>query len=477
MRRWPAIALSRSVWLFPQVLILAAFVLALVPQGAQLSVLAPIEVARAAPSLSASAPLLADAVIEAASGDKAATGTAWLYDLPQALALLWLAVYAGGALVYATRMVHARRVVARLVASSERLSRADLACHPGFNGLDVSALAVHETDTAVPPMLFGLKRPRLLLPRSLRSFSERQQQLIVAHELTHWHRRDPWLLHASIVLQTLFWFNPVLRALGERLNWAQELGCDRAVLAGRAAPERQQYAAALVAQLRLQQGGCRLAALAFGGVAANSLASRVCLIRDGAATTAHGSAKVLVLGMLATLLIGAGMLQPVFAWRAPEMPVAAISTPTMQWRAPLARPRVSSFYGVPRANRPAGHNGIDFAAPVGTPVLATAAGTVVDSTDRFDGGSQYGKVIVIEHAAGVRSTYAHLDQRSVMIGAVVVAGQQIGRSGATGKVSGAHLHLELSDGGRNIDPASLIAGLDLHAFPRALRTRDRAAIP
>ena len=93
--------------------------------------------------------------------------------------------------------------------------------------------------------------------------------------------------------------------------------------------------------------------------------------------------------------------------------------------------------------------------------------------DRYEGGDRYGKVIVIEHPNGWRSLYAHLDQRSVQVGGVVAAGQPIGLSGASGEVTGPHLHFEVIDGAGRIDPASLIAGLDANAWPAALRKRDQ----
>ncbi len=485
LRRWPVISLSRSVWLVSQLVILAAFALALLPQSAQLSVLPPIAIERAAGAPNSAphiaSPMLVDAMIEAASDEDGDghTGATWL----RTVAGVWCAVYGAGVMTAGVRLLRARRALRRLVASSHRLTQSDLAAHAGFTEFDALPVAVHETDAEVSPMLIGLFGPVLLIPRSLRAFEPAQQRLIVTHELTHLRRRDPLLLHASLMLQILFWFNPAQRALGERLRWAQELGCDRAVLRGRVQGQRQQYAAALVLQLKLQlesQLQARYpAALSFGGAAHDSMSARIRLIRHD--PPAAGSAKTMVLAMLAALLVGGGMLQPVFAWRADAAPViAAISTkaaavPAPQWGAPFAKPRVSSFYGAYRANKPAGHDGIDFAARIGTPVLAIAGGVVVDSTDVFD-RAQLGKVIVIEHVNGMRSTYAHLDQRSLPAGAVVAAGQEIGLSGASGKVSGPHLHLEVTDGARHIDPASLIAGLDRNAFPSALRKRDKGAI-
>jgi len=81
---------------------------------------------------------------------------------------------------------------------------------------------------------------------------------------------------------------------------------------------------------------------------------------------------------------------------------------------------------------------------------------VAVSTDRCQGGAGYGKVVVIEHDDGMRTLCAHLDGRSVRAGERVRPGQQIAMSGATGKVSGPHMHFEVSRRGAHIDPKAVL---------------------
>lgn len=92
------------------------------------------------------------------------------------------------------------------------------------------------------------------------------------------------------------------------------------------------------------------------------------------------------------------------------------------------------------------HNGMDIGTPVGTPIYATADGTVTavynndqSSTRKY----QYGKYVLIRHANGLSSLYAHLSQQSVSTGATVKRGQVIGYSGNTGYSTGPHLHFGL----------------------------------
>jgi murein DD-endopeptidase MepM/ murein hydrolase activator NlpD len=94
-----------------------------------------------------------------------------------------------------------------------------------------------------------------------------------------------------------------------------------------------------------------------------------------------------------------------------------------------------------------GYNGIDIAAPIGTPILASASGTVtVARGSGYNGG--YGQYVVVSHPNGTQTVYGHLSSVIVGQGQYVVQGQVIGYSGNTGKSTGAHLHFEIR-GARN----------------------------
>jgi hypothetical protein len=95
------------------------------------------------------------------------------------------------------------------------------------------------------------------------------------------------------------------------------------------------------------------------------------------------------------------------------------------------------------------HTGDDLAAPMGTPVYDVFPGKVIAAGPN-DG---YGNQIVVQHAGGVASAYNHLSAILVPVGATVNAGQLIGRVGSTGMSTGAHLHFEIRQNGRPIDPA------------------------
>ncbi len=98
------------------------------------------------------------------------------------------------------------------------------------------------------------------------------------------------------------------------------------------------------------------------------------------------------------------------------------------------------------------HQGVDIAAPQGTPIGAAAAGTVVFAGRR--GG--YGKTVMIEQADGRQTRYAHADHLLVKAGDQVVAGQVIATVGSTGHSTGPHLHFEIRENGQPVNPLTTI---------------------
>jgi murein DD-endopeptidase MepM/ murein hydrolase activator NlpD len=99
------------------------------------------------------------------------------------------------------------------------------------------------------------------------------------------------------------------------------------------------------------------------------------------------------------------------------------------------------------------HPGLDIAAPVGAPVRAAAAGTVVVAAKASTG---YGWRIIIDHGAGQTTLYAHLSAFSVAEGQKVSKGQVIGAVGATGLATGPHLHFEVGVRGTPSDPLKFL---------------------
>jgi murein DD-endopeptidase MepM/ murein hydrolase activator NlpD len=137
------------------------------------------------------------------------------------------------------------------------------------------------------------------------------------------------------------------------------------------------------------------------------------------------------------------------------------STGPPLWTGPFGAPVTESansafgtrsiFNGEPRS----AHSGADFASQAGTPVLAPAAGRVVLARDLYYSGG----TIVVDHGAGILSLFAHLSERLSRPGALVAKGDAIGKVGATGRVTGAHLHWAVRVNGARVDPLAVLAVL------------------
>lgn len=101
------------------------------------------------------------------------------------------------------------------------------------------------------------------------------------------------------------------------------------------------------------------------------------------------------------------------------------------------------------------HTGLDFAASRGTRVAAVADGKVVYS----GWAGAYGKAVIVKHASGKRSLYAHLARITARKGKAVRAGQKIGKVGSTGNTTGPHLHFEVrTKNGKKLDPRPFLRG-------------------
>lgn len=150
-------------------------------------------------------------------------------------------------------------------------------------------------------------------------------------------------------------------------------------------------------------------------------------------------------------------------------------------RTPIDGARISSGYGQrrhPVLGYTKMHKGVDFAAPRGTPIYAAGDGKIV----KIGPFSSYGNYVKIRHGSGLETAYAHMKgfKPGLKSGARVKQGQVIGYVGTTGRSTGPHLHYEVLQGGKQVNPAKLnlpqgnaLAGRDLKAFKNTVATINR----
>jgi len=123
---------------------------------------------------------------------------------------------------------------------------------------------------------------------------------------------------------------------------------------------------------------------------------------------------------------------------------------TFRWPVP-GHSKISSTFGnrlhpILKVNRL--HTGLDIPAPTGTTIIAAGNGTVKHAGDL----GSYGRTVIIDHGGGTMTLYAHNSKVLVSVGQAVIAGEKIAQAGSTGMSTGSHLHFEVRENGKYVDP-------------------------
>lgn len=142
---------------------------------------------------------------------------------------------------------------------------------------------------------------------------------------------------------------------------------------------------------------------------------------------------------------------------ASQAPNLITATKSLDYEMPL-NGRISSDFGTrfhPIDKKMKMHSGVDIAVPRGTPIAAAAEGVVTFAGRK--GG--YGNVVIVEHADGHTTFYAHCDKLLVKEGQTVTLGEEIAKAGSTGKSTGPHLHFEVRENGKPIDPLRFLSNV------------------
>jgi hypothetical protein len=160
----------------------------------------------------------------------------------------------------------------------------------------------------------------------------------------------------------------------------------------------------------------------------------------------------------------ARLLANVFGASAPERLWRGAFEPPVPGTATSSFGRLTLLNGQPNGR----HQGADFRAAAGTPVLAPNAGRVVLASNLYFAGN----TVVLDHGLGLFSLLAHLSRTHVEVGAVVAQGDVIGEAGATGRVTGPHVHWAVRMDALSVDPLSLMTvAADLPEPNELLSTR------
>ncbi|MFC3032289.1 peptidoglycan DD-metalloendopeptidase family protein [Pseudoalteromonas fenneropenaei] len=367
-------------------------------------------------------------------------------------ALPWLL-----ALIAALRVIKLLREMRRFDAALAEALR----WHPTSRQKEVE-VNVYVSDKIPSALVFGVLKPKIYLPAYITQLSSAQQQILLCHEQTHIAHGDSRWLMAFALAKSCFWFNPLYALLWREYREAMELRCDAntvkqlAVMTGKSMREQAtEYAQTLLQCFKFNQNKSSPSLQAYAhtcAIAAQQSASiharrfRAILTPTSPKPTRRFAMAAGFAGMLVS---AAAVSQPVTDW-------AILALSAKHWQAPLERLSLSSGFATTSPFREGRrHSGADFVAPTGTPVYAVRFGKVLIADDSSY-PANYGKVVVIEHGDGYRSLYAHLDEINVSPGTYLQAGQILGTVGATGRVTGPHLHLEVHHNNLKVDPLTIL---------------------
>jgi murein DD-endopeptidase MepM/ murein hydrolase activator NlpD len=161
-------------------------------------------------------------------------------------------------------------------------------------------------------------------------------------------------------------------------------------------------------------------------------------------------------GRLVQLAVDLDRLEATLARVAQAAAVRNLDTMAYPSRRPVAGGVITSGFGTrldPFTRRPARHTGLDFRAPFGAPILASAGGRV-----RFAGRhGAYGRTVEIDHGDGLVTRYGHASKLFVHAGDIVLPGQRIAAVGSTGRSTGPHVHFEVLRNGVPVEPRLYLA--------------------
>jgi murein DD-endopeptidase MepM/ murein hydrolase activator NlpD/Zn-dependent protease with chaperone function len=377
-------------------------------------------------------------------------------NILNALAISWLGIYVFGFLYAVIRLVNQIKVIQSIISNAEDVKDSkDLLGEINYKRFCYLQKHTNIEIAIIPmgtsPFVFQLRKKHLVLPQSLfkdSKISQQQIDLIIEHEMVHINNNDPLVVMISHIMVCLLWFNPFVKAFQKNMNWAIEAHCDSEVL-NQKPHLRKIYAKTMLKILResATKTSNHMVA-AFSIKTHRSLTMRI----NNIMKPLHPEVKLKP--KKNKLWAGAMSLGLLMFITQPQSHTTKSVVKTEMVN-PVKQAKISSHYGAKNKILKF-HKGIDLSAKTDTPIVASAAGVVRVSTDLLENKKNYGTIIIIDHADGLHSVYAHLNGRNVAKGEQVEAGQLIGYVGETGKATGPHLHLELLKDNMHVNPSDYI---------------------
>ena len=328
-------------------------------------------------------------------------------------------------------------------------------------------------DEVKSPFILGIFKPTIYIPSDLAGES---LEYVLGHEEAHLKRKDHLWKPLGYLLLAVYWFNPLCWAAYVLLSRDIEMACDEKVIRDMDREQTAGYSQALL-NASYHVRGVRACPVAFGEV---SVKQRV----KGVLNYKKPAFWVIVVALVLCVALGVTLLTDPATKNdeqkiPPDVNYVAVETSVVNDEPketsvgnsepeeapaendePEAPVSTGTFIKPVDVNITRGfgessgkmHNGVDFAAEEGTPIVASSGGTVI----KAESVDAYGNCVEIDHGDGVVTRYAHCSKLLVSEGDSVSQGQNIAEVGSTGLSTGPHCHFEIIVNGEAVDPVPMM---------------------
>ncbi len=344
-----------------------------------------------------------------------------------------------------------------------------------------SKLRLVQTTAIKSPALFGLFKPKLLLPIHIEEqIDEDKLRFIFLHELSHLKRKDIAILWFIKVAKIVYWFNPIIWYGLHRMHQDCEISCDALALSYVDEKEYKNYGQTIIQLIQTT-----IKPIKFVGAVEmlgykKMIKRRIKMI----SLFKKNTNKISLTALLIIMMLGFTFLTNAQEFKNDnlsnedkiaipyvkqddsisdinsEQNIVQNTVPNeelkkMIWPLPSST-TISSPFGTrkhPILKTEHKHNGIDIPATIDSSIIASADGVVIYSEEDTD----YGKTIKIEHKDGIVTMYAHCNELLVNKDQKVKAGEEIAKVGNTGHATGPHLHFEIRKEKEPVNPLDYVS--------------------
>ncbi len=342
-------------------------------------------------------------------------------------------------LMFASKLINYFIFLGKIRRNSQGVLCPELLSFTGRN------IRVRKSSKICSPLMIGIFMPTLLMPDT--EMTAEQMHNVLSHEITHFKRGDILYKWFVCIVKCIHWFNPAVYFISRQINIDCEVSCDLKVTENMSKEEKLGYINTILSLLSVGNSKCNFLTTGMTGNK-NSLKRRFIMIKNNTKST---KIKVIISAVLAAVII----ITTVFA--SGVLAGNVIDEPTSQtfvWPCP-------DSLNVSRKFDKDFHPAIDIPATGGSDVLAVYGGTVISAG--FD--TEQGNFIVTDDGTAT-VLYAHLSSIDVEEGDTVSSGDVIGKVGKTGMATGDHLHLELTEYGKAVDPLEYALDVNITEPPK-----------